>query len=135
MASSAEASVNQSPAELAAWLGGVFMLGRGGRQQLTFTEPMPFSRATGQPSARSTTLEPDFGVASGPSRDSPLQAGFFLLWPCAPAPQGLSLACNRLGEPLPFKSRGACLSSRQAGAESAVAAGWYEITPLRQAEP
>src|SRR5262249_46230613 len=38
--------------------GGVLMLGRGGRQQLAFPEPIPCSHASGQPSARSATLEP-----------------------------------------------------------------------------
>jgi hypothetical protein len=37
----------QCPAELAAWLGGVLMFGRGGRQQLTFPEPIPCFHASG----------------------------------------------------------------------------------------
>jgi hypothetical protein len=47
----------QCPAELAAWLGGLLMFGRGGRQQLTFPEPIPCFHASGQPSARSA-MEP-----------------------------------------------------------------------------
>jgi hypothetical protein len=37
-----------SPAELAAWLGGVLMLGRRGRQQLTFPEPVHARTLTGR---------------------------------------------------------------------------------------
>jgi hypothetical protein len=53
----------QSPAELAAWLGGVLMLGRGGRRQLTFPEPIPRSHADRSSSARSATLKPQKFVA------------------------------------------------------------------------
>jgi hypothetical protein len=82
------------------------MLGRGGPQQLTFPEPIPCSHASGKPSSRSATLEPQKLTAKN---ETPPRTGEeFMRWHrgMCPIPARKSPAVAR-----GLESRGSTLTS------------------------